>query len=210
MITIGLTGGSGAGKGVVSKIFMEFGVPSIDTDGVYREIVSYNSSCMKELREYFGDEIANENGSLNRAVMSEIVFAPGAYDKLNALNRITHKYILEECGIQLAIFSESGYKMAIVDAPQLYESGFAGKCEYVIAVLAHPELRIMRIMERDSISRDKALARIEAQKNDDFFESRADFIIYNNGNTDNLRYQIDSIIKEISGETTENGYSDYI
>lgn len=210
MITIGLTGGSGAGKGVVSKIFMDFGVPSIDTDSVYREIVSHNSSCMKELREYFGDEIANEDGSLNRAVMSSIVFAPGAYDKLNMLNRITHKYILNECAIQLAIFSESGYKMAIVDAPQLYESGFANNCEYVIAVLAHPELRIMRIMERDSIDREKAIARIEAQKSDEFFESRADFVIYNNGAVDSLRYQIDDIIKKISGETTENGYSDYI
>lgn len=210
MITIGLTGGSGAGKGLVSEIFSDFGVPSIDTDAVYREIVSYNSPCMKELREHFGDRIANENGSLNRAAMSEMVFAPGAYDELNTLNRITHKYILDECRVQLAIFSESGYKMAIVDAPQLYESGFASSCDHVIAVIAHPELRIMRIMERDSIDRDRALARIEAQNSDDFFESHADFIIYNNGSVDSLRYQIDDIIKEISGEKNENGYSDYI
>ena len=62
MITIGLTGGSGAGKGVVSAIFSDMGIPSIDTDAVYREIVSYNSPCMKELREHFGDKIVNENG----------------------------------------------------------------------------------------------------------------------------------------------------
>ena len=142
--------------------------------------------------------------------MAEIVFAPEAYDELNTLNRITHKYILDECRIQLAIFSESGYSMAIIDAPQLYESGFANNCDHVIAVLAHPELRIMRIMERDSIDREKALARIESQKSDEFFENRADFVIYNNGSIDNLKYQISDILKEISGGSTENGYFDYI
>ncbi|MBR5453893.1 MAG: dephospho-CoA kinase [Clostridia bacterium] len=197
MITIGLTGGSGAGKGAVGKILEEFKVPCIDTDAVYRDVTSAGSPCILELKEHFGDAVVTEDGRLNRAALADIVFKPGAGDKLAELNRITHKYILRECGKMLAMYSESGYNMAVIDAPQLYESGFDSQCAHVIAVIADEEIRINRIMERDGLSREQAERRINAQNSDEYFVSRADFVIYNNGSVNALRDQVAEILSTI-------------
>jgi len=219
MITIGLTGGSGAGKGAVGKVLEEFKIPCIDTDAVYRDVISPGSPCILELKEYFGGSIITESGELDRAALSDIVFKPGAGDKLVALNGITHKYILRECGKMLAMYSESGYDMAVIDAPQLYESGFDAQCAYVIAVIADKEIRIKRIMERDGISREQAERRIDAQRNDEFFESRADFVIYNNGSVNMLREQVaetlsaivdpDGNDREAYGTSSYTGFNPY-
>ena len=198
MITIGLTGGSGAGKGAVGKILAEFRIPCIDTDAVYRDVTHAGSPCIMELKDYFGDTVVTKDGQLNRAALADIVFRPGASDKLAALNRITHKYVLRECGKLLAMYSESGHEMAVVDAPQLYESGFNSHCEYVISVIAAKEIRIDRIMKRDNISYEQAEKRINSQRSDDFFTSHADFVIYNNGSLESLREQVAEIISTIS------------
>ena len=109
--------------------------------------------------------------------------------------------------------------MAVIDAPQLYESGFDAQCAYVIAVIADKEIRIKRIMERDGISREQAERRIDAQRNDEFFESRADFVIYNNGSVNMLREQVaetlsaivdpDGNDREAYGTSSYTGFNPY-
>lgn len=188
MKVIGLCGGSGSGKGAVSGIFAEIGIPSIDTDAVYREMTLSDSPCMRELRGEFGDEVVNSQGGLDRARLASIVFNDPS--RLKTLNKIAHSFILDETRRRLAEYRDEGFPAAIVDAPVLFESGFDKECDEIICVLADRDVRITRIMSRDGIARDAAEKRIASQMPDETLISKCDHVIYNNSDIESLREQI--------------------
>ena len=191
MKVIGLCGGSGSGKGAVSSIFAEIGIPSIDTDAVYREMTLSDSPCMRELRAEFGREIINSLGGLDRARLASIVFNDPS--RLRTLNKIAHSFILDETRRRLAKYSDEGLPAAIVDAPVLFESGFDKECDEIICVLADRDVRTTRIMSRDGITRDAAEKRIASQMPDETLISKCDHVIYNNSDIESLREQILSL-----------------
>lgn len=199
MKTIGLTGPSGSGKGALESILLRHGVPFLDTDAVYHEMVSRPSDCLRELKSTFGDFILSADGSLDRKRLAAYVFDSEGdrASRLEALNRVTHKHVLDVVRLWLRQKESEGYKAAIVDAPLLYESGFDEECDLVIAVLAHKEVRLARIMLRDGISEKEARARIDAQPSDDFYKERADFVINNDTDITGLGVQAKSILTRL-------------
>ncbi len=197
MKVIGLCGGSGSGKGEVGKLFCMNNIPVIDTDAVYHVITAENSPCLSELAEYFGKDIIDRNGALNRKRLAELVFSSGDGEKLNALNKITHKHILKRTRELLTSFSSLGYEFAVVDAPLLYESGFDSECDIIVSVIADKPRRIERIVARDSISREAAEKRISLQTDDAFLIANSDFVIPNNGTFDELSEQFNIVFEKI-------------
>ena len=198
MKVIGLCGGSGSGKGTVASLLSELGIPTIDTDLVYRELTSTPSECLSELRDEFGAEIVGSDGALDRVYLRAIVFeGDGAEEKRRRLNEITHFHILAETRRRLARFAESGVLAATVDAPLLYESGFDRECDAVIAVLAERDARIRRVTERDGIAPEAAARRIDTQISDDELAERADFTIVNDGSLVSLRKQVIAVAEKI-------------
>jgi dephospho-CoA kinase len=191
MKVIGLCGGSGSGKGAVSGIFAEIGIPSIDTDAVYREKTSSDSPCMRALRREFGEEVVNSLGGLDRTRLASIVFSDPT--RLEKLNKIAHSFILDEARRRLAEYRDKGFAAAIVDAPVLFESGFDSECDEIICVVADRETRIARIMSRDGISYDAAEKRIASQMKDEILISKCDHVIYNNADIESLREGILSL-----------------
>ena len=179
MIVIGLTGVSGSGKGYVSLIFNAFGIPSIDSDEVVHGLYYNKGECVDELTCVFGEEITDENGMIDRKKLGSIVFRDRAL--LDKLNGIVHKYVVEEINSIINVYAESGYRAVVIDAPQLFEAGVDKNCDYVVSVVADKSLRIRRITERDGISEEDAVRRINSQYDDDFFISRSDFVINNSG-----------------------------
>ena len=178
---VGLCGRSGAGKGYVSGIFSEMGIPSVDTDRVYRDMTSPSeelSVCMKALRDRFGTEVVSPDNSLNRAVMRSLVFS-GDKQALEDLNRITHALILEETNRIAAELHAGGADIVLIDAPLLFESGFNEMCECVICVTAPEETLVRRILRRDGLGEEDARKRLAAQKTAAELEDRADFVISN-------------------------------
>ncbi len=194
MYTLGLTGGSGAGKGYVSKIFADLGIPSLDTDLVSRRVYMPGQPCLDEIRRTFGSSVIRGDGSLDRKALGAIVFSDR--ESLDKLNAIAHHYILDVCRNWLRERERAGDFAAIIDAPQLYESRFDRSCDYVIAVLCDLDIRIDRIMKRDGISREDAEKRLNSQHSDVFFRDHAHFLIYNNpDNRPDL--QIDLIMQQL-------------
>ena len=190
MLTIGLTGPSGAGKGVVASLFARYGIPSIDTDAVYHGLLVPPSACLDELVERFGKTILTPDGCLDRKALAAVVFAAGHEADLADLNRITHRHVLNEARRHLSVYEAEGKAAVLVDAPQLYESGFDAECDRVLAVLAPRDIRMGRIMARDGLDEARATARMDAQKNDDFFRSHSDAVLVNDGRVEALDAEI--------------------
>ena len=187
---IGLTGGTGAGKGAVSGLLEELGIPCLDTDKVSRAVCEKGMPCLAALAGAFGGDILDEDGALKRKDLAALVFGEPdetkKQKKLDTLNQITHKYILDACRTWLGEQRTAGKAAAVIDAPQLFESGFDRECTFLLGVTAETETRIARVMSRDGISREAAEQRIAAQHDDAFFAARCDAVLANNGTVEAL------------------------
>ena len=189
MTIIGLTGGSGVGKGEVCKIFANLGIDSIDTDKIAREVTQKGSECLNELVWHFSESILDENGELNRQHLADIAFA--SKENHEILNKITHRHIIEKCLSKIAEFEAIGKNAIIIDAPLLFESGFDKRCEIIISVIsADINVRLERIVKRDNISLEQVQNRIKKQKDDDFLIKNSDYVIHNDGTVNELECQV--------------------
>lgn len=198
MLVWGLTGPTGSGKGAVCALFAQlYGVPAIDTDAVYHQLLIPPSACLDELVAAFGASILNPDGTLNRPALSAIVFSDATREKQVKLNHITHKYVLDRSREMLADYRQAGMRAALVDAPLLYEAGFDAECDAVIAVLAPREVRMERIIERDGLSEERAVARLNMQKSDEFYTEKTDLVVINDGDMDALRQQVETLAERL-------------
>lgn len=192
---IGITGGSGSGKGYICGLLSGMGYPCIDTDSVVHDLYTQNDSCLSEIRKEFGDEVF-ESGILIRSRLANIVFSDK--NKLQKLNSLVHGYVISECDRICNDLFEKGNDTVFIDAPQLYEAGMEKSVDAVIAVIASKDVRINRIIKRDSISESQALKRIDNQHSDEFFELNADFIIENSSGSElELRNKLKEIITQL-------------
>lgn len=192
MTVFGLTGGSGAGKSTAAEIFRSLGVYVVDADKVARQVVEKGSSCIAELQSEFGDEIIAPDGNLDRKKLGDIVFVDR--DKLKSLNNITHKYIKKEI---LSILDKQKCEMVAIDGAVIIGSSIENVCAFIVSVLADAKVRIARIIERDGLSDVQAENRLQSQPTDDFYIQNSKYVIYNNGNEDELTLKINEVYAKI-------------
>ncbi|MBE6719433.1 MAG: dephospho-CoA kinase, partial [Ruminococcaceae bacterium] len=183
--TIGLTGQTGAGKGFVCEVLKDYGFSVIDSDKIARKVVKKGSPLLKTLAENFGSDIIND-GELDRKLLAERAFCDKEHTKL--LNSIMHPAIVKEC-----VAAADG--LCVLDAPQLFEAKLEGKCYKIITVTAPEKTRIARITERDGITKEQALQRINAQFDEAYYASHSDFVIVNDGR--DIKEQINNILDKI-------------
>lgn len=198
MNIIGLTGGTGSGKSLVSSILRKRGILVIDCDKIAHDIIETGMPAYNELTAEFGEGILNAEGGIERRRLAEIVFSDEK--KLAFLNACTHRYICGEIYGILEDASVSGVKTAVIDAPLLIEAGLHKDCSEVWVVYADEQTRIKRIMERDNITFNQARNRMLSQKPWNEYKSFADKIIYNTGGPEALEAEIERIFENIEGE----------
>lgn len=196
MKIIGLTGGTGSGKSVVSRSLEEAGAVIVDADKIAHEIIEKEKPAYFEIIAFYGKDILDAKGNIIRKKLGEIVFHDA--EKLAFLNRCTHKYIRAEVERQIEAAKAQGKARAIVlDAPLLLEAGLEQVCDLVWVVYAEPEVRAARVMARDGISHELALARIANQKSWEEYRCAADTVIDNSGDLAFLQTQIEEILRTI-------------
>ena len=201
MFLIGLTGGSGSGKSTAAALFRSLGIPTVDADATYHEILREQNACTKELTAAFGDEILDSQGLVCRKKLAATVF--GKKDTpalLHTLNAITHKYVMTEIRKKLSLLEKNGQRMALLDAAQLFEANADKDCQYLVGVIAKEELRLSRIMARDALSEEEAKARLNAQKPDSFYQLHCHRILENNGDEVALLSQIKALLSHLNSE----------
>lgn len=145
MLVIGLTGGIGSGKSTVANYFAHLGVTIIDADALAREVVEPDQAALKEITNYFGKQILDSSGRLNRGMLRQIVFADK--DKKQWLETLLHPLIdtlmdqrIKEC--------TSAY--CILMSPLLIETAQIEKIDRLLVVDAPEELQLQRTISRDA------------------------------------------------------------
>lgn len=191
---IGLTGQTGAGKSTVSEFAGEMGYEIINADKEARKVLEKGSECLKILAEVFGCDIIKEDGTCDRKILAQKAFA--SRENTDLLNKITHPRIIERIGEYILAVSEKT-EIILFDAPQLFESGGDKLCDKVIAITAPREIRLKRIKERDGISESEALLRINAQYGEEYYTSRADFIIDGSKSIDEVKQEFQNIVRTV-------------
>lgn len=184
---IWLTGGSGSGKSYIASLFSKAGYLLVDADRIAREIARPGGAAFSALVDAFGEDYLLPDGTLDRKKLGDAVFANP--EKLQLLNGITHKYIIEEMERQA-----EGAKNVIMDAP--LPNTFGVPCDRTLVVTAPLSLRVQRIMARDGISEAQAQARIGVQISDDAYIAMADGVLTNDGDMESVARAAAKYIKE--------------
>lgn len=196
MIVLGLTGQSGAGKGVFSEIAKEYhGFAAIDTDKTAREVVCKGQPCLCELVECFSCDILNDDGTLNRQKLAACAFSDE--EKHKSLNKITHSYIMQKIEQWVKDCRESGVTCAIIDAPLLFESGADKLCDITVGIIAPYDTRLERILSRDCIDEKNARIRLDSQQKDSFFREKCTHILENDTCREDFEKKVHKFIDEI-------------
>ncbi|MDF2632496.1 MAG: dephospho-CoA kinase [Caproiciproducens sp.] len=200
-IVIGLTGPTGAGKSTVAAAFEKAGCKIIDADVIARQAVT-NADCIASLKAEYGDDIVGEDGSLNRRLLAQRAFSnPRSAARLN---EITHPIIINQIIQQITFYQQSGEKVIVLDAALLFESGADSLCTTTVAVTAPVEVRLSRIMNRDSISLELAKARIGAQQENFYYHERAQYFFDGSTDSNNIQTEANRLLKKIIGDANES------
>ena len=192
MLNIAITGGVASGKSTVADYLIKQGFTVIDADKMSREITGAGGKAMPYILEHFGPEFVNEDGSMNRAAMRDLVFRDP--DKKKLLEAGTTDVVLEDIA---AIRNESasrGDEVLFFDIPLLFETHQEGNYDAVWVVTADRDIRIQRITERDGLDETIADLMINSQEEEDVKIEKGDFVIYNNGTVAELRRSVDDAL----------------
>ena len=178
---VGLTGGIASGKSLVADLFAERGVAVVDTDIVAREVVEPGSPALGVIRAAFGDAVIAADGSLDRAVMRDIVFSDA--QKRRELESILHPRIREASFKQVAAASGP---YVIVVVPLLYESPMKDGMNRILVVDCSEETQIKRLMARDNETREQACRILATQAGRDERLSIADDVLQNDDDPESV------------------------
>lgn len=195
MFRIGLTGGIATGKSTVVKIMQEFGVSVINLDQISREILTKGSEGYWQVLEIFGQEILDSSENINRKKLGKIVF--NNVEKRNVLEAITHPLILKKMDEKIDFLKSVGEKVVVVEVPLLIETGMMDQFDQVWLVYIDKAIQKKRLKERDFLSENEILQRINAQMPLEEKKKYADFIIDNSSNRDELKEKLRKIWREI-------------
>lgn len=188
MIVIGLTGGIASGKSTVGEMLKEQGVCFVDADVIARTIVQPGKPAWKDVVAQFGPTILLDNEQLDRKELGDRVFHDAAARK--TLEKITHPRIREAVEQEFDRLKQAGVHIAVLDAPLLIESNWLDLVDTIWLVFVEPKVQLERLMLRNSLSREDALARINAQMPLSDKKMFADIIIDNGRDVDFTRQQV--------------------
>lgn len=191
---LGLTGGIACGKSTISAYLKEFGLPVIDADECSRVVVEKGSIGLEKLTKIFGNKILENDGTLNRKALGQIVFSDS--EQLSLLNSVMEPLIREE--ISRRLNQENNADLVVLDAPLLIEQHYDKICDFIMTIDVPKKIQLERLIERDNLSEDEAKSRIESQLSSRERNGFADVVIDSSGTVEQTRKQVIKWLKTIN------------
>lgn len=191
MLTIGLTGGIGSGKTTVANFFADFGITIIDTDIIARHVVQSGTLALESITEHFGNEILNQDGTLNRNKLAGKIF--NNPDEKTWLEKLLHPLIRQEVAKAKKKVT-SPYCIVVI--PLLVETLPNPDIDRILVVEAPQSLQISRVNHRDQRPESEISAIIQSQATPDERLAVADDVIVNDGSMEKLRDDISELHKK--------------
>nr|WP_262899134.1 dephospho-CoA kinase [Dawidia cretensis] len=172
---IGITGGIGSGKSLVTKIFACLGIPVYDADSHAKELMTTDGILISQIKKEFGDLSYVSDGTLNRKYLGEVVF--NQQKKLDILNGLVHPRVRHDFAQWTDRYRDKPY--VVREAALLFETGVYRLLDQTIVVYAPEDVRIRRVMKRDNRPEEQVRAIIRKQLSEEEKKALADDIIYN-------------------------------
>ena len=195
MIKIGLTGGIGTGKSIVSQMLIAAGIKVLDADLISREVLKIYPEILEKVRIEFGDGYFDWRGEFRRKEFGNQIFR---FPKLRIkYEEIIIPYIKKEIFAALDRYEANGEKVIVLDAPTLIENNLHSSMDYIMLVCADTSTEIQRIKLRDKLSQSDAVSRVNAQMSMQEKKAYANIIINNNSDISKTKNQVDDIIEFI-------------
>ncbi|MCP4402999.1 MAG: dephospho-CoA kinase [bacterium] len=191
-----LTGGIASGKSTVSRMFRELGVCQIDADIIARQVVEPGKPAWKEIVDYFGEEILLEDGTLDRKKLGAVIFKQ--VGKRHVLNQIVHPRVIQEIDEQeRAYHAAQPEGLAVVDVPLLIETAMHEAYETIVLVYLPETIQLQRLIDRDKLSEQDALARVQSQMPLSEKLKYATYVIHNDKSIKETRRQVHEVYREL-------------
>ena len=196
MLRVALTGGIGTGKSTASKILNELGAFIFDADKEAKNILKNNETVQSELIAEFGTDIMSGDEKIDNNKLARIAFQD--QDHQLRLNSIIHPYVFQEIDENFDDILEKGVNdIFVIDAALIYESGADTHMDYVIVITALLKIRMERALQRETLSRDQILKRIDLQWPEEDKIALADFVIHNDSTEKELLNSISDIYNQL-------------
>lgn len=195
MLKVGLTGGIGSGKSVVSAELTTHGAVVIDADAIAREVVEPGTPGLARVVAEFGEQVLTEDGRLNRPKLGELVFADES--KLSRLNAIVHPLVGERSGQLMEQALADNAEIVVYDVPLLVENGLGPLYDVVVVVDAPDELRVERVATNRGMPREQVWARVRSQADRETRLAAADLVVDNSGSLQDLRGRVADLWAEL-------------
>ena len=195
MITIGITGGVGAGKSTVLDFLeQEYQAYVMKADEIGHLVMEPGQSCYEPVIALFGKQVIKNDKTIDRRLVSDVVFSHP--DMLEKLNHIIHPAVKEYIRRQLALKKEEGQRICVVEAALLLEDHYEEFCDTVWYIHTDSEIRIRRLMESRGDTREKSMSIIASQAPEEFFRTHTDYVVTNNTDLEDTWQQIREGIKK--------------
>ena len=196
MLRVALTGGIGTGKSTACNILNELGAFIFDADKEAKNILKNNETVQSELIAEFGTDIMSGDEKIDNNKLARIAFQD--QDHQLRLNSIIHPYVFQEIDEIFDDVLEKGKNdIFVIDAALIYESGADTHMDYVIVITALLKIRMERALQRETLSRDEILKRIDLQWPEEEKIALADFVIHNDSTEKELLNSITDIYNKL-------------
>ncbi len=203
MLIIGLTGGIASGKSLVARVFKDCGAHLIDADQIVHDLLQPDQPASEEVAAHFGAGVRLPGGAIDRRKLGEIVFNDRA--EREWLNRCLHPRVYEVYAGQVKhISARQPHAVIVLDAALLIETGYHKKMDALVVVYADEEQQLKRLIERDGLSREQALARIRSQMPLSEKCTHADYVIDNRRSREATEQQARDVFAECTRLTERN------
>ncbi len=193
-LVVGLTGGIASGKSTVANMFKEMGIEVIDADVEARKAVEIGEEAYEQIVTYFGEGILNADHTINRSQLGEIIFNDSV--KRQKLNEIVHPDVRRRMNEKKEAAILRGEQVVVLDIPLLFESGLKHMVNVVLLVYVEKDVQLQRLMDRNLLTKEEALARIQSQMPIEDKRKLADKVINNNGTIEDTKKQLIELLTD--------------